>query len=380
MTDRPVILAAGGTGGHMFPAEALARTLLARRQAVALVTDRRGQAFGKALPEVPVHRIHAAQLGGGVIGRARTAIELFRGYREALALLKRLGPAVVVGFGGYASAPTARAASRLGLPVLLHEQNAVLGRANRWLAPRADVIATAFPDLGGLRPEDRGKVVATGNPVRPAFAAVASIPYRPPQAYGPVHLLVLGGSQGARVFSEIVPAALARLPAELRGRIEIVQQCRPEDLAEARKAFQRAGIKSVLDEFFRDVPQRLARAHLAVCRAGASTLAELAAAGRPAILVPYPFATDDHQTANARALAEAGGAWLMPQPEFTPEHLADRLEALLAEPQALAAAARAAAGFGRADAAERLADAVLRLGGLGGGRNGNGQKRQEAAE
>lgn len=379
-TTRPIVLAAGGTGGHMFPAEALARELLKRGHAVALVTDRRGQAFGDTLPEVPVHRIRAASPSGGIVGKLKAAALLALGIVEARGLLRRLRPAAVVGFGGYPSVPTVYAAARAGTPTLLHEQNAVLGRANRLLAGAAARLAVAFPSIAAVREADRAKIVRTGNPVRPAVAARRNAPYEAPAADGPVRILVMGGSQGARVFSDVVPAALARLPEDLRGRIHLSQQCRPEDIEGVRAATAGLGLGAVeLESFFRDVPERLAACHIAVTRAGASTVAELTCIGRPAILVPYPFATDDHQTANAKAVADDGGAWHVPQPGFTPEALAERLGALLNDPDGLARAARAAAAWGTADAAASLADTVLELA-VRGGANGNQANTTEAAE
>ena len=359
---RPVVLAAGGTGGHIFPAEALARELLARGHRVVLVTDRRGGAFGDALPEVTVHRIRAATMLPGLMGKLQTLGELVLGTFQARRLIRSLNPLAVVGFGGYPSVPTVVAAARAGLPVVLHEQNAVLGRANRLLSSAALRIAVSFGAVAGVKEAERDKLVLTGNPVRPDFMAARSQPYPLAGADDPLHLLVLGGSQGARIFSEVVPAALALLPEHLRARIRLSQQCRPEDLAAARVALDTAGMeKAELSSFFTDVPARLGRCHLAICRAGASTITELTAAGRPAILVPYPHAMDDHQTANAEAVAECGGAWLMPQSAFTPEALAARLEALLTLPSRLESAAAAARAAGTPDAAQRLADVVLRL-------------------
>ena len=355
----PVILAAGGTGGHMFPAEALARELLARGQRVVLVTDRRGKAFGDALPEVEVHRIRASSFGSGIVGKIRGVIELCLGAIQARRLIARLHPSAVVGFGGYPSVPTVLMAQRAGVPTVLHEQNAVLGRANRLAAPGAVRIATSFASVAAVKPGDAGKLVFTGNPVRPNVTAVRNLPYPALEGGGEVHLLVVGGSQGARIFSEIVPEALSLLPEALKRRIRIAQQCRPEDIEAAKAAFTKAGIMAELSTFFRDVPERLAACHLAVCRSGASTVAELAAVGRPAILVPYPYAMDDHQTANAQAVADAGAAWLMPQTAFSPQALADRLVALLDLAHTLTKAAEAAHARGGADAASRLADTVL---------------------
>ncbi|CAK0761181.1 UDP-N-acetylglucosamine--N-acetylmuramyl-(pentapeptide) pyrophosphoryl-undecaprenol N-acetylglucosamine transferase [uncultured Gammaproteobacteria bacterium] len=360
---RPVVLAAGGTGGHLFPAEALARELLDRGIPAALITDRRGRAFGGSLSEVPVHRIDAATLGAGLVGKLRGTALLGLGLVQSLWLLRRLRPAAVVGFGGYPSLPTVVAARLLGIPVMLHEQNAVLGRANRLVAGGARRIAISFPEVSAVSVELRGRLVTTGNPARPEFAAARDCPYSAfNDARGTLRLLILGGSQGARVFSEVVPEAVAALPLDLRLRLSISQQCRPEDLAMVRAAYDRVGVIDVdLSAFFRDVPQRLAACHLAICRAGASTVAELTTVGRPAILVPYPYAMDDHQTANAKALVAAGAAWLVPQPEFTPAALAACLVALFAHVDELAHAAAAARAWGRVDAAARLADAVTGL-------------------
>jgi UDP-N-acetylglucosamine--N-acetylmuramyl-(pentapeptide) pyrophosphoryl-undecaprenol N-acetylglucosamine transferase len=357
-----IMLAAGGTGGHMFPAEALARALLARGRSVTLVTDRRGHAFGESLAEVPVHRIRAASPGAGLIGKLKAAVEMALGLLEARALLRRLRPAAVVGFGGYPSVPTVYAAIQARVPSLLHEQNAVLGRANRMLIAGARRLAVAFTGVTRVSEADRAKIVRTGNPVRPAIAARRDAAYQAPETGAPIHLLVMGGSQGARVFSDIVPQALALLPAPIRARIHLSQQCRPEDLEAARAALSGLGLGGLtLESFFRDVPDRLAACHLAITRAGASTIAELTCVGRPAILVPYPHATDDHQTANARQLAEAGAAWLVPQPDFTAQALADRLSALLNDPATLRAAAESARDWGTAQAADALADAVLAM-------------------
>jgi UDP-N-acetylglucosamine--N-acetylmuramyl-(pentapeptide) pyrophosphoryl-undecaprenol N-acetylglucosamine transferase len=358
---RPILLAAGGTGGHVFPAEALARTLIARGHSVRLATDPRGRAFGDRLPEVPVDAVRSATVAPGLVGKLKTATLLGLGYLDARAVLRRHRPAAVVGFGGYPSAPTVLAASRAGIPVLLHEQNALLGRVNRWLAGRAAAIATGFP-LQSVGQENR-RVEVTGNPVRPAIAAKGNAPYPAPTEDGRLTLLVLGGSQGARVFSELIPAAVALLPEALRIRLSIVQQCRPEDIDSCRGRYAAIGADATLSTFFDDVPERLAAAQLVICRSGASTVAELATIGRPAILVPYPFAMDDHQTANAKAVAASGGGWLMPQSELTPEVLASRLEHLYTRPSVLVEAAGAARAAAHPDAADRLADLVLALAG-----------------
>lgn len=343
----------------MFPAEALARELMARGFRVGLVTDRRGQAFGDKLPGVELHRIRAGRFGAGLASKVAGIAGLALGTLEASRLLRALAPAAVVGFGGYPSLPTMLAATRLRLPTLIHEQNAILGRANRLVAPRVRRIATSFAELGAVRGADRARLVLTGNPVRPAIAARRSTPYRRPTPDTAFEILVLGGSQGARILSEVVPAAMALLPEALRRRLRIVQQARAEDLEAVRLAYRTSGVAAELQTFFDDVPDRLVRAHLVVSRSGASTVAELTAIGRPAILVPYLHAVDDHQTANARAVEKAGGAWVMPQASFAAAALAAMIEQLMADPDRLARAAAAAEAQGRPDAARALADLVL---------------------
>jgi len=359
MSKPLIILTAGGTGGHVFPAEALARVLAARGYPLALVTDRRGTSYRGALAEIETHHLPVTPLGGGIAQRLRGGFDLAISTVRARGLLRRLKASVVIGFGGYPSLPAMFAAVQRGIPTALHEQNAVLGRANRLLAKRVSAIATAFSHVAGL-PEG-ARVTLTGNPVRPAALAVRQTAYEAPAPGGTLRILVTGGSQGAQIFSKVVPAAVASLPAEQRGRLSIVQQCRPEDIDAARTAYAAAGVQAELDTFFEDLPARLAHTSLAICRAGASTVAELGVIGRPAVLVPYPFAMDDHQTSNAAALADAGAGWLIPNREFTPEALAKRLLSFLADPVPLGRAAAAARALGRPDAAERLADMVTGL-------------------
>ncbi len=362
-----IVLAAGGTAGHVFPAEALGRELLGRGCRVALITDQRGGARGDFLAGADTYRIQAGGLAGkGIAARLRGGLELALGTWQARRLLARLKPAAVIGFGGYASVPTMVAASLGGRRTALHEQNAVLGRANRLLAGRVSRIATSFADCQFMPERGAGHVVHTGMPVRAAVLAMRERPYVPPVEEGTVRLMVVGGSQGARVFSEIVPAAIGLLPESLRRRLAIVQQCRPEDLDAATAVYRSGGIAAELKSFFDDIPERLAAAHLLIARAGASTVAEMLAVGRPAILVPYPHAIDDHQSFNAHAVAEAGGGWLMPQGGFTAPALVARLVSLLAVPATLERAAAAARAVGRPDAAVRLADMVMELMNRGG--------------
>jgi len=355
------VLAAGGTGGHLFPAETLANELLVRGIRVHLASDGRADSMCRGLPGVETHRVRAGQISGAPSRAVRGLAELTLGFIQARRLLRRLEPSVVIGFGGYPSVPTMLAAVHLRLPTLVHEQNAVLGRANRLLTPRARRIATGFPTTAGLRLADRIRVVHTGTPVRSAILSVGGAGYQAPAPDGPIELLIIGGSQGARALGEIVPSALAALPEGLRKMLRVSQQTRPEDLTAVVEEYRKAGISADLTAFFDDVPARMARAHLVISRAGASSIAELAVIGRPAVLIPYPHATDDHQTANARAFARAGGGWVIPQAGLSPKSLATCLDRLLADPAALSAAAHHASAFGRHDAAQCLARLALDL-------------------
>ena len=367
MAGRPVVLAAGGTGGHVFPAQALAEELLRRGHALALVTDQRGVEYGDALGRIETFRISAAGLGGGLIGKLRGLFALGAGFLQARRLLTRLRPGAVVGFGGYPTIPTMVAACRAGFPTLIHEQNAILGRANAFLAPRVNRIATSFASVAGIGDRDQIKSVQTGNPVRAAIAALHDRPYVGP-GKDELSIFVLGGSQGARVLSDVIPAALAALPVDMRQQLRVVQQCRQEDIDRVRSAYSNSNIQAELATFFDDVPDRLHAAHLVICRAGASTVAELVEAGRPAVLIPYRYATDDHQRANASAVAEAGGGWMMVEDEFTPEALAARLQELFDDPAQLAGAAANSGALRRGAAAALLADEVENM--LGDGRDG----------
>lgn len=359
---RRVVLAAGGTGGHMYPAQALARELIARGVDVVLVTDQRGGGFGPDLPQVQTYRISAGGVSGKspldrLVNLGRLAIGLIQARR----LLRRLRAEVVIGFGGYPSVPTVLAAAQQDRRVVLHEQNAVLGRANRLLAGYAQAIATSFERIDAVAPRDREKLRVTGNPVRPSIAALGRRPYALPDASDHLQILVIGGSQGAAAFNDVVPAALCRLPADLRARLKVSQQVRGPALEEVAARYRAGGIASELKFFFEDMAERLARAHLVIGRAGASTTAELTAAGRPGVLVPYPFATDDHQTANAKRLADAGGAWLISHKDLTPDSLAACLEPLLRDPAQLVRAAQSARAAAHDEAASALADLVCDL-------------------
>jgi len=355
-----VLLAAGGTGGHLFPAQALADALQKRGAVIDLATDARAAHF--EFPARAVHLIPSATLRGhNPISLVRTAALLILGTAKAWSMLGRVRPAVVVGFGGYPSVPPMMAAALRGIPTVLHEQNGVMGRANRFLMARVTAIATGFRTLARLDPRLQGKITFTGNPIRREVIAAAATPYAAPEPSGKLCLLVFGGSQGARVMAEIVPPAIERLPADLRARLNVVQQARPEDLDMVRGTYARLGVAAETAPFFRDLPQRMAAAHLIISRSGASTVAELAAIGRPAILVPLPHALDRDQYINAGVLEAAGAAIRIEQRDCTPERLAVEVAALAGDPARLARMAQAAKSAGTIDAAERLADLVLKV-------------------
>jgi len=367
MTDAGlIVLATGGTGGHVFPAQALAEQLSSRGYRLALITDSRGDAYSGPLGKLETHTISAAGVSGkGKLDRVAAAFKLMGGYFQARKLLKQLAPAAVIGFGGYPSVPTMLAASHLKFRTAFHEQNAVLGRANRLLAPRVADIALSFDETDLMRPKDRERAVRTGNPVRPEIAALAGRAYSPPHEGGPIHILVVGGSQGAQILGDAIPAALSRLSAGIKSRLEVEQQTRPEQVDQVDAQYRNAGIEADIRPFFDDMPDRLSRAHLMIGRAGASTLAEVTAVGLPAILIPYPHAVDDHQSANAARLSDAGGGWSIPQSDVDAADLAERLEQILGNPAVLKSAAQASARTGIPDASARLADLVERLAGPG---------------
>ncbi len=363
-----VVIAAGGTGGHMFPAQALAEAMLARGWRVRLTTDDRGARYAGGFPAaVAVETLPSASFArGGVLARVATPFRILAGVGRAVLRFRALRPAVVVGFGGYPTIPALGAAWILRLPRMIHEQNGVLGRVNAVFAPRVSAVAcgtwpTRLPV--GL------DATHTGNPVRRAVAAFAGAAYAPP-GVGQVTVLVLGGSQGARVLSQAVPAAMARLPEALRARLSVAHQARPEDAGAAAAAYAEAGIAAEVQPFFPDVPDRMAAAQLVIARAGASTLAELAVIGRPAILIPFAAAAGDHQSANARAMTEAGAAVTIGESALEPEGLARQIERILGDPETASGMARAALAAGRPDAADRLAELVeaLRAGHRNGGR------------
>jgi UDP-N-acetylglucosamine--N-acetylmuramyl-(pentapeptide) pyrophosphoryl-undecaprenol N-acetylglucosamine transferase len=360
--EKSVMLAAGGTGGHLFPAFALAEELGRRGIAVDLVTDARGDRYGAGFPARAIHSVPSATLAGRSVGAvAKTGLALMSGVRAAYALLGKVKPGAVIGFGGYPTFPPLVAARLRRIPTAIHEANAVLGRANKMLAPRVSRIATSFEKTALLADKLASKVRFTGNPVRDVVIDWSARPYRPAAAGGPFNLLVFGGSQGARYFSEALPPAIALLGADQRARLRIVQQCREEDLAEVRAAYDAAAVTAELATFFKDLPERMAGAQLVIGRAGASTTAELTVLGRPSILVPLPNAVDNDQLRNATRLAESGACWCLEQKHLTPEKLAETIGSLMERTEVLSTAADAAKRLGRPDAVVRLADLAEEL-------------------
>jgi UDP-N-acetylglucosamine--N-acetylmuramyl-(pentapeptide) pyrophosphoryl-undecaprenol N-acetylglucosamine transferase len=360
--SRHYVLAAGGTGGHMMPAHALAEELMLRGHRVALVTDDRGARIPGLFEKVQVHILPAGRLSGGPVGWWRAARAILTGRAMALRLYETFRPAAVIGFGGYPAFPALLAARRDRIPTLIHEQNAVLGRVNRLVASRVDVIATSYPAVERLPGGTQDRVEYVGNPVRDEVIALREQPFPPLGPDGIFRLLVTGGSQGASILSDVVPEGLALLPEHFRRRLQVTQQCRTEDIDRVRERYAGLGIPADLATYLPDMPDRLAWSHLVIARAGASTIAELTVAGRPAILIPLPSATDDHQTVNAREMARAGGARTIPQSRFTPIELAKQMQKLALDPDALANAAARARALGKPDAARALADLVERVG------------------
>ncbi len=360
MSDSPLImLAAGGTGGHLFPAEALGVALMKRGVRVRLVTDSRAVRYSGLFSKDMVDVVLSETVRGRTPwALARTGTMLAAGGAMALAVLLKQKPKAVVGFGGYPTLPPLIAAKLLGIPTVIHDANAVMGRANKLLSTRVSAIATSLPGVLDHEPALAQKATVTGTPMRPAILAAAAVPFSPPETNGALRLLIVGGSQGARVMSDIVPPAVERLEPVLWPRLNLVQQVREEDMARVRAVYDRLKINAELAPFFSDLPARLAASHLVVSRSGAGTVAELGAIGRPSILVPLPGAIDQDQFANAGVLERVNGAIRIAQPEFTPDRLAAEISALAAEPARLTAMATGAKSVGRLDAAERLADLV----------------------
>lgn len=357
--NRLVVLAAGGTGGHLFPAQALAEALVRRGYAIHLMTDERVRDYGRSFPALETHLVPAATISPSKpLLLPAQLLRLYKGYRAARGVLEKLKPIALAGFGGYPSFPPVIAASRLGIPCCIHDQNAVMGRANRVLSRYADAVASSFPSLGRLPEASKSKLRYTGNPVRGIVLDKEAAPYEPSAADAPFNLLVFGGSQGARFFAEFVPEAIKLLPRAVLRNLKIVQQCRPEDIERVKAAYGALDVTFELASFFADMPQRFADAQLIICRSGASTIAELGVIGRPAIMVPLPHALDNDQLHNAEFFAGRGGGWVRPQADLNAQEFAAFLTRLRYQDDELAGAARAALAQGMPDAAERLADLV----------------------
>ena len=354
----PIMIAAGGTGGHLFPGQALSQELGRRGHKIVLITDERVQRFDQLFPGADIFSVPAATFSGrGLSGLFGAAGKIIRGTSQSLAILGRAKPSVVIGFGGYPTLPPMLAAILRRVPTIVHEQNAVLGRVNKAVAPFVHAIASTFPSPRYLKERNASKLVVTGNPVRDAVLAVSNVPYEAP-AGGPIRLLVFGGSQGARVMSDIVPHAISALPENVRRRLVLTQQCRPEDIERVRAEYEAAGVSVSLSDFFENMPEEIAKSHLVIGRAGASTVSELSVIGRPSILVPLPHSLDQDQKANAEILSTEGAAWMMEQKDFTPDGLSSFLSALFSDDDRLIQAAEAAKRQGRPNAVEALADLV----------------------
>jgi UDP-N-acetylglucosamine--N-acetylmuramyl-(pentapeptide) pyrophosphoryl-undecaprenol N-acetylglucosamine transferase len=353
---RHFVLAAGGTGGHMIPAHALAVELMERGHHVALITDDRGAKIPGLFHDVPVHILPAGRLGGGPAGWLRAAKSIWAGRAIAHRLYKSFKPTAVIGFGGYPALPALLGAFKAGIPTAIHEQNAVLGRVNRLVAGKVNAIALGFPNAQRVKDGKKAKVHVVGNPVRPEILALRDQPYPPIDEEGVFRVMVIGGSQGASILSQVVPDGLSLLPPSLKRRLQVTQQCRPEDIEDVRTRYAELGIPADLATYMTDIPERMSWTHLVIARSGASTLAELTAAGRPAILVPLPSSTDNHQTFNCDEMVASGGARMISQSSFTPVELAKQMQKLGLEPEGLIAAAKRAWTCGRPHAAKDLAD------------------------
>jgi UDP-N-acetylglucosamine--N-acetylmuramyl-(pentapeptide) pyrophosphoryl-undecaprenol N-acetylglucosamine transferase len=364
-TSPLILLAAGGTGGHLFPAEALGVELMKRGLRVRLATDSRALRYSGLFSRDMIDVVPSETVRSRAPwSLAYSGLTLAAGVAVALNLMRKLKPAAVVGFGGYPTLPPLLAARLVGIPRIIHDANAVLGRANRFLSSRVNAIATSLPGVLDRDPALASKTTTVGTPMRPAILAAAAVKYSAPEATGPFRLLVVGGSQGARVMADIVPGAIERLEPSIWNRLVLTQQVREEDIARVRAVYDRLKINAELAPFFTDLPAKLASHHLVASRSGAGTVAELAAIGRPSILVPLPGSIDQDQFANAGVLSQAGGALLIRQAEFTSDRLASEISALAAEPARLTAMAEAARKVGRLDAAQRMADLVMKVAGI----------------
>lgn len=356
-----ILISSGGTGGHMSPAAALSSDLITRDFIVEVITDRRGKKYAQMFPGITMHEVSAGTAVGGVLGKVLGVGRLGIGVLQALKLVGKLKPDLVIGFGGYPSVPGVLAAQYLNIPTIIHEQNAVLGKANLFLATKAERIALSLPGGKGLESEEMMRCVVTGNPVRPEIAALHNQPYKPLTHENAMNLLIMGGSLGANIFSKVVPQTLASLPDDYKKRLNVTQQCREEDLEKVKKSYEDAGITAHCITFIDNVAEELSKAHLVISRSGASTVAEVTAVGRPTIFVPYPHHKDQQQKVNADTVADGGGAWVMTEDGFTQDALLARLETFLQNPEILFRAAEKAHDFGKPDAAKKLGNLVTAI-------------------
>ena len=362
MISKHFVLAAGGTGGHMVPAHALAGELIRRGHHVALITDARGAKIPGLFEGVEIHQLSAGRITKSPLSWVPGWAAIRRGRMQSYEIFKEFGPSAVVGFGGYPAFPALLGAKRGGVPTIIHEQNAVLGRVNRLVGGWVDAIATSYPNVARMKDGWRGKTHLVGNPVRDEIIQIREQDFPQLDEDGIFRVLVTGGSQGASILSRVVPDGLGMLPLNFRRRLQVTQQCRAEDIERVRQRYAQLGIPADLQNYLTDLPARLSWAHLVIARAGASTIAELTCAGRPAILIPLPSATDDHQTANVREMVDAGGARAIAEAQFTPVELAKQMQKLGLDAGALANAAKRARGCGRPDATRHLADLVESIG------------------
>jgi UDP-N-acetylglucosamine--N-acetylmuramyl-(pentapeptide) pyrophosphoryl-undecaprenol N-acetylglucosamine transferase len=362
MSRGSIMLSAGGTGGHLFPAQALGEELIRRGWEVDLITDTRGNVFGAEFPARKIYKVPAATFQGrSPIEATKTLGTLGNGFQASYRIMGEVPPKAIIGFGGYPTLAPVLAAIGRGIPSAIHEQNSVMGQANRFLAPMVKAIACSFENTAYLEGKLLAKARLTGTPLRKAVHEFANVPYRPPSSQAQVNLLVFGGSQGAKYFSDITPQALQMLPAQMRDRLFVMQQCREEDIDRVFEAYEAAGIAAELATFFEDLPYRISNSHLILARSGATTVAELCALGRPAILVPLPHAKDNDQLENARRLEAKGGAWCLPQTELTAETLATSVQQLFDDPTALVKTATSAHALANYLAVENLAELMEEL-------------------
>jgi UDP-N-acetylglucosamine--N-acetylmuramyl-(pentapeptide) pyrophosphoryl-undecaprenol N-acetylglucosamine transferase len=361
MSNKTIMICAGGTGGHMFPALALSRDLIERGYKVIMMTDARTVKYTANHPELNVQVIASGTLPGDLIGKIKGVISLARGYFQSVSVIKKYNPGIAVGFGGYPSLPPMVAAERRDIPIIIHEANAVLGKANAYLAPKAERIALSLPDFSSLEDQDAVRAIVTGNPVRSEIAALFSRGYDAPDEADQFNLTVMGGSLGAKVMADHVPHALAALPEELKVRLHVTQQCRDEDIVNVQQIYADAGITSVLKSFFDNVPEILEETHLVIARSGASTVSEIAVAGIPAIYIPYPHHADQQQKVNAQVIAKEGGAWVMEEKDLSHEILSAKIAELMNNPQDLFKAAEGARSCAKPEATRKLGNLVVAL-------------------